>query len=331
MQADVGDSLQVKAMFELIQQTVGRIELLVNNSGVQTWSTLVDLREDDWDRTIRTNLKGCFLCMQQAARIMISDGQGGSIVNIGSGSNKAPFPNLIDYCASKGGIENLTKVVAVELGPHKIRVNCVAPGAIEIERTQLEAPDYAKTWSPLTPLRRSGKSVRSANRNLCLLQCGNELLARKTSQHTVKDNFSSSASQGRGLDRTAPPSEPAQKKMPPRLIGAECCLPHYGFHDGTPPSFRIRVAISVARRFSLAQVRAALQNPSLPCSSSCAAADLIGRPPRSPITIQSASAATAPVRSPGGLPNTKIAASRACSAGQVLTERLPSARIEGMQ
>ncbi len=157
MQADVGDSLQVKAMFELIQQTVGRIELLVNNSGVQTWSTLVDLREDDWDRTIRTNLKGCFLCMQQAARIMISDGQGGSIVNIGSGSNKAPFPNLIDYCASKGGIENLTKVVAVELGPHKIRVNCVAPGAIEIERTQLEAPDYAKTWSPLTPLRQIGQ------------------------------------------------------------------------------------------------------------------------------------------------------------------------------
>jgi NAD(P)-dependent dehydrogenase (short-subunit alcohol dehydrogenase family) len=157
LQADVGVGAQVQAMFATVKQTIGRIELLVNNSGVQTWSSLVDLREEDFDRTIRTNLKGCFLCMQQAARLMIADGQGGVIVNIGSGANKAPFPNLVDYCASKGGIENLTRVAAVELGPHKIRVNCVAPGAIEIERTKLEAPDYAKTWSPLTPLRQIGE------------------------------------------------------------------------------------------------------------------------------------------------------------------------------
>lgn len=157
MQADVGDSTQVRAMFAAIQRTVGRIELLVNNAGVQTWAPLVHLREDDWDRTIRTNLKGCFLCMQQAARLMLADGEGGSIVNIGSGANQAPFPNLGDYCSSKGGIQNLTQVAAVELGPYKIRVNCVAPGAIEIERTKLESPDYAKTWSPLTPLRQIGE------------------------------------------------------------------------------------------------------------------------------------------------------------------------------
>ncbi len=157
MQTDVGDSTQVQAMFAAIQQTVGRIELLVNNAGVQTWAPLVDLREADFDRTIRTNLKGCFLCMQQAARLMIADGAGGSIINIGSGANQAPFPNLVDYCCSKGGIQNLTQVAAVELGPHKIRVNCVAPGAIEIERTRQESPDYAKTWSPLTPLRQIGE------------------------------------------------------------------------------------------------------------------------------------------------------------------------------
>jgi NAD(P)-dependent dehydrogenase (short-subunit alcohol dehydrogenase family) len=157
MQADVGDSEQVQALFAEIQRTVGRIELLVNNAGVQTWAPLVDLREEDFDRTIRTNLKGCFLCMQQAARLMIADGAGGSIINIGSGANQAPFPNLVDYCCSKGGIQNLTQVAAVELGPHQIRVNCVAPGAIEIERTRQEAPDYAKTWSPLTPLRQIGE------------------------------------------------------------------------------------------------------------------------------------------------------------------------------
>ncbi len=81
---------------------------------------------------------------------------GGSIVNIGSGANRVPFPSLGDYCASKGGIEMLTKVAAVELGKHKIRVNCVAPGAIENDRTKRESPDYGKTWGSITPLGRVG-------------------------------------------------------------------------------------------------------------------------------------------------------------------------------
>ena len=80
----------------------------------------------------------------------------GHIVNIGSGSNRIPFPNLASYTASKGGIEMFTKVAAVELGPLGIRVNCVAPGAIDVERTRLERADYAGTWSRVTPLRRIG-------------------------------------------------------------------------------------------------------------------------------------------------------------------------------
>jgi NAD(P)-dependent dehydrogenase (short-subunit alcohol dehydrogenase family) len=81
---------------------------------------------------------------------------GGAIVNIGSGCNKVPFPNLVAYTASKGGIEMLTRVTAVELGPYGIRVNCVAPGAIEIERTRLENPEYAKVWAAITPIARVG-------------------------------------------------------------------------------------------------------------------------------------------------------------------------------
>jgi len=156
-QADVGYGDQVKKLFEDVRKQVDHLEAVINNAGVQTWAPLLELKEEDFDRTIRTNLKGCFLCTQQAA-LMMKDQGGGVIVNIGSGANKTPFPNLIDYCASKGGIENLTKVSAVELGPLGIRVNCVAPGAIEIERTQLESPDYAGTWGPLTPLRRVGQA-----------------------------------------------------------------------------------------------------------------------------------------------------------------------------
>jgi NAD(P)-dependent dehydrogenase (short-subunit alcohol dehydrogenase family) len=163
IEADVGDGARVQAMFAQVQQTVGRLALLVNNAGVQTWASLLTLREEDWDRTIRTNLKGCFLCMQQAARLMTADGEGGAIVNIGSGANHVPFPNLIDYCASKGGIQTITKVAAVELGPHKIRVNCVAPGAVENERTRQESPDYAQTWSRVTPLRQIGEVTHVAD------------------------------------------------------------------------------------------------------------------------------------------------------------------------
>lgn len=156
IQANVGFSDQVNAMFDQLQERTETLDLLVNNAGVQTWSSLLDLKEDDFDRTIRTNLKGCFLCTQQAAHRMKENTESASIINIGSGANKTPFPNLVDYSASKGGIEQLTQVAAVELGKYGIRVNCVAPGAIEIERTKLESEDYAGTWGPITPMRRIG-------------------------------------------------------------------------------------------------------------------------------------------------------------------------------
>ena len=86
----------------------------------------------------------------------MKDHGGGAIVNIGSGCNKIAFPRLVAYTASKGGIEMFTKVAAVELGPYAIRVNCVAPGAVEIERTKLELPDYAGFWGSKAPLGRVG-------------------------------------------------------------------------------------------------------------------------------------------------------------------------------
>ncbi len=155
VRANVGSSADVERMFEETLGRFPRLDVLVNNAGVQTWKTLLELEEAEWDRVIDTNLKGCFLCTQRAARHM-KDSGGGAIVNIGSGSNKMPFPNLVDYTSSKGGIEMFTRVAGVELGPYGIRVNCVAPGAVEIERTKLEAGDYGATWANLTPLKRVG-------------------------------------------------------------------------------------------------------------------------------------------------------------------------------
>src|SRR5581483_4489088 len=158
VQANVGVSADIDRMLQQVLQEFPRLDILVNNAGVQTWKPLLDLEEAEWDHVIDTNLKGCFLCTQRAARNMKDNG-GGAIINIGSGCNKVPFPNLVDYTASKGGIEMFTKVSAVELGKYRIRVNCVAPGAVEIERTKQEAGDYAGTWAKLTPLGRVGQPV----------------------------------------------------------------------------------------------------------------------------------------------------------------------------
>jgi len=155
IRADIRSSTQVNRMFSALRKQFERIDLLVNNAGTQTWAPLLELREEDWDRDIGTNLKGTFLCLQAAAKWMSETG-GGAIVNIGSGCNKVPFPRLVSYSASKGGIEMLTKVAAIELGRYRVRVNCVAPGAILIDRTKKEDPRYASIWAKEAPMGRVG-------------------------------------------------------------------------------------------------------------------------------------------------------------------------------
>jgi 3-oxoacyl-[acyl-carrier protein] reductase len=152
---DVGSSQDIDEMFATVISQFGRLDALVNNAGVQVWKPLLEVEESEWDLVLRTNLKGCFLCTQRAARHMKEQG-GGAIVNIGSGCNKVPFPNLSPYSASKGGIEMFTKCAAVELGPMGIRVNCIGPGAIDTERTRADQADFAEVFGSMTPLRRIG-------------------------------------------------------------------------------------------------------------------------------------------------------------------------------
>jgi NAD(P)-dependent dehydrogenase (short-subunit alcohol dehydrogenase family) len=157
IQGSVAVAADIERMFEAAAAWNPRLDVLVNNAGVQTWCGLLELSEAEWDRVLETNLKGCFLATQRAGLRMKEQGSG-SIINIGSGCNKIAFPHLVNYTASKGGIEMLTKVAAVELGKHGIRVNCVAPGAVEIERTKEEAgaASYAETWAKPTPMGRVG-------------------------------------------------------------------------------------------------------------------------------------------------------------------------------
>lgn len=157
IECDVGIESEVIAFFDKVVDWFGEApDVLVNNAGVQTWASLLELSVVDWEAVIRTNLTGTFLNTREAARRMVADHKEGAIINIGSGCNKLAFPKLVDYTASKGGIEQFTKVAAVELGPSGIRVNCVAPGAIINDRTAAESPDYVEIWSRITPLGRAG-------------------------------------------------------------------------------------------------------------------------------------------------------------------------------
>ena len=160
---DVSDEQKVAALFDDVQQRFGRApDVLVNNAAVQFWKPLLELSLSEWQTTLNVNLTGTFLMTQRFARLRQEVG-GGVIINLGSGCNKLAFPNLVSYSASKGGVEMLTKVSALELGKFGIRVNCLSPGSIETERTQAETEDYADQWSPLTPLGRVGTIDDVAN------------------------------------------------------------------------------------------------------------------------------------------------------------------------
>ena len=171
VQGDVGNSSDIERLFETSISALEGLDIVIANAGVQTWKPLLEITEQEWDMVIDTNLKGSFFCTQYGANYMKDHG-GGSIIMIGSGCNKIAFPSLSSYTASKGGIEMFTKVAAAELGPHQIRVNCVAPGAIEVERTKDEMDDYAATWGNATPLRRVGYPADIGK--ACVLLCSPE-------------------------------------------------------------------------------------------------------------------------------------------------------------
>jgi len=130
MRCDVGDAAQVQAAFAEVDQRLGGVDVLVNNAGIIRLSQIVEMTEEDWDLILRTNLKSVFLCSQQAARRMISQGRGGRIICISSIHAVLSEPNAGHYTASKGGMEAFARTLASELAPHNVTVNFLRPGAV---------------------------------------------------------------------------------------------------------------------------------------------------------------------------------------------------------
>jgi NAD(P)-dependent dehydrogenase (short-subunit alcohol dehydrogenase family) len=136
--ADVGIKSDCEALVEHAVAQYGALDILVNNAGIVHAADFLDLAEDDFDRVLRINLKGAFLCAQAAARRMVaqparSDGQRGVILNVSSVNAVLAIANQVPYTVSKGGLNQLTKVMALGLAPQGIRVMGIGPGSIATE------------------------------------------------------------------------------------------------------------------------------------------------------------------------------------------------------
>lgn len=157
--ADIGQPDDVNRMFDTATDTFGKVDILVNNAAYMKRAPALTMSFDHWEQAIRTNLTGAFLCSQRAANDMLKRNEPGVIVNISSVHEEAPNVVSVAYTASKGGLRNLTRSLALELAPHGIRVLDVAPGMINTKMSAEAgaSPAEFQQKEQLVPLRRAGQ------------------------------------------------------------------------------------------------------------------------------------------------------------------------------
>lgn len=139
--ADVAQLAAVQAMVAVVERELGPLDALVNNAGVFPRVPFLDMTESDWDYVLDVNLKGACFGAQAAARAMVASGRQGSIINLTSGAAYRGSPRGVHYCASKGGVLSMTRQMALELAPHRIRVNAIAPGLTDTAQPRYGSSD----------------------------------------------------------------------------------------------------------------------------------------------------------------------------------------------
>ncbi len=163
---DVSRKATAIALVDAAVGAFGRLDILVNNAGITHAAEFRDLDEADFDRVLAVNLKSMFLCGQAAARRMVAQGGGGAIVNMSSANAVVAIPNQVPYVVSKGGINQLTKVMALSLAAHGIRVNGIGPGTIATELARqavLGSEEAKRKILSRTPLGRLGEPSEVAS------------------------------------------------------------------------------------------------------------------------------------------------------------------------
>lgn len=164
VEADVSREDQVAAMFDRVLDAYGRVDLLVNNAGIQIAADTEALAVADFDRVLAVNLRGAFLCAQAAIRHFLDVGRPGSIVNVSSVHQLIPKPRFVGYSVSKGGMQNLTRTLALEYAGRGIRVNGIGPGATvtPINRSWIDDPVKRAMVESHIPMRRAGDAEEMA-------------------------------------------------------------------------------------------------------------------------------------------------------------------------
>jgi len=155
--ADISQPAEIASMMEKVDQAYGRVDIMVHNAGIAVRAPAFEITVEAWDTVLNTNLRGAFFCAQEAAKRMRNQG-GGAIINVGSVHAKTAMRLYAHYGASKAGISQLTRVLALEWGELGIRVNCVAPGSVptDINREVLAIPENRQRNIAKTVLKRLG-------------------------------------------------------------------------------------------------------------------------------------------------------------------------------
>jgi glucose 1-dehydrogenase len=163
--ADVSKRDQVEKMFADAVAHFGRIDITVSNAGIEKQIPFPDITDDDWNKIMSVNLYGAFVVSQTAVRQMIKQGDGGKMIFISSVHEDIPFPNHTIYCATKGAVRMMMRNMAVDLAPHQININNIAPGAIAtpINQAVLDDPQDKKNAESEIPWGRFGKPEEVAN------------------------------------------------------------------------------------------------------------------------------------------------------------------------
>lgn len=170
--ADQSQPDEVQRLFSEINAHFERLDILVNSAANFFQNKLLDIRYDEWQKVLDVNLTGPFLCTQQAAQLMIAQGEGGAIINIGDNSGRYPWKGRPHHSIAKAGILMLTEVSAYSLGEHNIRVNAVVPGPV-----LKPAEETPETWERLgqrLPLKRTGSADDVAR--ACLFLAKNDFI-----------------------------------------------------------------------------------------------------------------------------------------------------------
>lgn len=157
IQADVSKINDIELMIKKFMKSYGKLDIIVNNAGISTPTYAIEINEDIWDSVLSVNLKGCFFCAQEAAKQMRRQG-GGKIINIGSAACILSQEKFSHYAASKAGLSQLTKVLALEWAEYDILINTIAPGPVltDINIGRLQTPESRQSYIDKTILKRFG-------------------------------------------------------------------------------------------------------------------------------------------------------------------------------